>query len=112
MSIGENLKKLRGEKGLKQQDLSRLSGISGGYISKIENGNAEPTYSHIKKLVIALDTTADKLIFDETEKEPSDELKAWLKKAEEHLTRRQIETLKDLIRGWITACTNDNLKEQ
>lgn len=112
MSIGENLKQLRTEKGLKQQDLAKLSGISGGYISRIESGSADPTYGHIKKLVIALDTTADKLIFDESEKEPSDELKVWLKKAEEHLTRRQIETLKDFIRGWITACTNDNLKNQ
>lgn len=112
MSIGENLKRLRREKGLKQQDLAKLSGISGGYISKIESGIADPGYSHIKKLVIALDTTADELIFDETEKEPSDELKGWLRKAEAHLNRRQMETLKDMIRGWITACTNDNLKDQ
>ncbi len=112
MAIGENLRRLRKEKGLQQTELAELAGISNSYISKIEKGTTEPTYTHIKRLVIALETTADKLLFDETEREPSDELKIWVKKAETHLNRRQIETLKDMIRGWITACTNDNLRDQ
>lgn len=110
MAIGENLKRLRKEKGLQQSDLAQLSGISNSYISKIETGNADPTYSHIKRLVIALDTTADKLLFDEGEREPTSELKVWLKKAEETLNEQQMNTLKDMVRGWMTACINDNLR--
>lgn len=110
MPIGENLRKLRKEKGLKQNELGELAGISGAYISKIETENGDPTYSHIKRLVIALDTTADKLLFDEGEREPSVDLQIWLRKAESNLTKKQMETLKDMIRGWITTCINDNLK--
>lgn len=112
MPLGENLRSLRRERGLQQKELGELAGMKGAYISKIELGNADPTYSHIKRLVIALDTTADKLLFDEGEREPSSELRVWLKKAEENLNERQLETLKDMVRGWITACINDNLKAE
>ena len=52
---GSKLQKIRQSKGLTQQQLSTLSGISKGYISKAENGKASnPGYDAVIRLAEAL----------------------------------------------------------
>lgn len=45
----------RYEKDMTQQELSNLSGIDRADISKLENGNANPTIETLKRLAKALD---------------------------------------------------------
>lgn len=47
--------KARNEAGITQAELSRLTGISQGDISKIENGTANPSVKTLKRLAKGLD---------------------------------------------------------
>jgi len=64
MSLGENLRRLRLDRGLTQGDLSNESGVGLGQISKLERNKADPTLSTIYKLMAALDCSADRLLMD------------------------------------------------
>lgn len=48
MNIGENIKRIRKEKGMKQSDIARDMQISQSYISQVENGKTIPTSRFIK----------------------------------------------------------------
>lgn len=48
--LAANLAEARGEQGLTQRDLSKATGIVQGDISKIENGNANPSLSTLIRL--------------------------------------------------------------
>ena len=64
MSLGDNLKRMRIDRGMTQGDLSNKSGVGLGQISKIERNKADPTASTIYKLMGALDCSADRLLLD------------------------------------------------
>ena len=62
-TIGKNIKKLRQEKGISQDKLSKLADISLNTVVKIElDQNPNPTLETIKKLAKALDVSLDDLI--------------------------------------------------
>lgn len=52
--IGKNIKLLRKKKGFTLQELEDLTGLSSGYISKIERSKKSPPYSTVSKLATAL----------------------------------------------------------
>jgi len=56
------LKDLRKRRGLTQQQLSELSGVSQQYISDIETGDVEGSLTVLRKLAKALDVPVTKLI--------------------------------------------------
>ena len=62
--IGKNIKKLRVEKGLKQQELADLLGLSQGSIALIEGDKSKITIDSLILLCQKLDVSADKLLFD------------------------------------------------
>ena len=64
MSLGDNVKRIRIDKGMTQGELSLSSGVGLAQVSKIERGKADPTASTILKLMKALDCSADRLIVD------------------------------------------------
>lgn len=47
----------RREKGITQKDLSDLTGIAQGDISKLENGNANPSVKTLKRIASAMGKT-------------------------------------------------------
>lgn len=55
VKFGENVRKLRMEKGLTQLDLEAATGIDRGDISRIENGRMDIQFSSIVKLAEGLD---------------------------------------------------------
>jgi transcriptional regulator with XRE-family HTH domain len=63
-SFGENLKKARLQKKLKQSDLSKISNIGINTISHIENNTFEPRVGTLKKLAAALEVPLETLIGD------------------------------------------------
>jgi len=68
MTFGERVKSLRNTRKMTQDELAKCSGLGLGQISKIErDDNKEPQLATIKKLMIGLDVTADKLISSEKE---------------------------------------------
>lgn len=66
MALGDNLKRLRKERGLTQGELSELCGIKLAHISKLERSESDPKLTTIEKLIRALDCSADRLLFDKS----------------------------------------------
>jgi transcriptional regulator with XRE-family HTH domain len=52
--VGQNLKRIRQEKGLTQEQLTDLSGFSQQYISGLEQGRRNPTVVTLYELATAL----------------------------------------------------------
>ena len=51
------IREIREKKGLSQEQLSRLSGVSASHIGYIENGEREPTVSVLCRLAKALNVS-------------------------------------------------------
>lgn len=60
--LGNNLKRIRTQKGISQGDISRNLNIDRAYISGVENGKRNPTLSNIEKIAKALGISADELL--------------------------------------------------
>ncbi|MDH5395138.1 MAG: helix-turn-helix domain-containing protein [Gammaproteobacteria bacterium] len=65
MSFGDNVKRLRRDKGLTQQQLADMCDIRMGQISKIERNSTDPKLSTINQIMKALGCTANSLFLDE-----------------------------------------------
>jgi XRE family transcriptional regulator of biofilm formation len=63
--LGGELKRVRTQKGVKQNELSKKVGITAQYLCAIENGRAKnPSVQIMKNLAAALDTTVQELFFN------------------------------------------------
>lgn len=60
--LGNNLKKIRLEKGMSQGDICRASGMDRGYISRVESGQKNPTISNLEKIAKALKISPGELL--------------------------------------------------
>jgi len=61
-SLAKNIKKLRKQKGLSQDRLSKLADVSNNTIIKIESGGIQnPTIKTVQKIAKALNTSLDEL---------------------------------------------------
>jgi len=59
--LGDNLKRIRTEKGVSQADIAKSLGVSRGFVSNIENGKRNPTLSTISRLAEALNVSTEEL---------------------------------------------------
>lgn len=60
--VGRNVKRIRQEKGLTQEQLAELSGFSQQYISGLEQGRRNPTLVSIYELATALGVSHMELV--------------------------------------------------
>lgn len=75
MSLSARVIALRKQKGLTQQGLANAAGIHVQQIERYEAGSAQPTAEALKKLALALHASTDFLLFEESKREPNDDLK-------------------------------------
>ncbi len=75
MDFPKRLTHLRKQKGFTQKTLAEAIQASAIQIHRYETGAAQPTLDVIRRLAVALGTTADELIFDQDERGPDEELK-------------------------------------
>jgi Predicted transcriptional regulators len=62
-SIAQNIKKYRNERGISQDKLSKLSGVTYNTIIKIESGaTSDPRVETLNAIAKALDVTVDNLL--------------------------------------------------
>ncbi|MCX6745389.1 MAG: helix-turn-helix transcriptional regulator [Candidatus Parcubacteria bacterium] len=59
--LGDNIRRIRQEKGMSQGDISRALGMDRGYISRIENGLKNPTLANIEKIANAMGVAVNEL---------------------------------------------------
>jgi transcriptional regulator with XRE-family HTH domain len=71
MNIGNKIRKLRKEKGLTLEDLSKKTGLSLSYISLIERGLKNPSLRALEKIAECLNITPGILLSDKEEEDES-----------------------------------------
>lgn len=64
--VGRNLKFLREERGMSQQSLSVNTGLSRGYLSRLENGVDTVSVDNLEKLAVALSVDIMELLKPES----------------------------------------------
>lgn len=100
MSIGQNIKRLRKDKGWTQGDLAKKAGISLGHVSKIERDDTEIKAGQIYKLMDSLGCSANAILGN------SNEIRSALMMSYERaegLPEEDIKTIIDLIDKYCTA---------
>ncbi len=60
--LGDNIKRIRTEKGMTQGDLCRKLELDRSYMSNVENGNKNPTLATIEKIAKALGVSIEELM--------------------------------------------------
>lgn len=75
MSFPKRLVALRKAKGFTQASLADASGIHVQQIKRYELANAQPSVDALIRLAKTLSVSSDALLFDETERGPSDDLR-------------------------------------
>ena len=65
--IGRNIKRIRQSKKISLEKLARLSGLTKGYLSKIEKSDKAPPFSTLIKLANALDTDVSLLMAEDSD---------------------------------------------
>lgn len=90
MNIGDNIKKLRIEKRLKQLDLAEKSGISRVAIGNYERGDRIPNIEIVRKIATALDVPLNVLL-DGNWEEYTEEIKTdWGTSKSEPIIAKQL----------------------
>jgi transcriptional regulator with XRE-family HTH domain len=57
MDLAHTLRRLRTEGGLTQEDLAHRSGLTVAALARIERGQANPTWTTVRRLADGLETT-------------------------------------------------------
>ena len=60
--LGDNLKRIRTEKGISQGDIARELEVDKSFVSNIENGKTNPTLATIAKIAKAIGVSVDELL--------------------------------------------------
>ena len=60
--LGQNIKKIRTQKGMTQGDICRALDMDRGYMSAIENGKKNITIQQLKRLAQALGVSVEKML--------------------------------------------------
>ncbi len=98
MNLGDNLKLIRKKKGIKQNELAEISGISRPQLSRIERGlQKNPTLETLVTISTALECSIDELVFGE--ENPNIDMK--LLTAIQNLEPNKLETLRELMRSFL-----------
>lgn len=111
MAFAERLTAARKQRELTQQALAERADIHVTQIRRYEAGTSAPTLDALRNLAIALNITTDSLVFDPTERGPSDDLALHLEAIEQldpddqHTIRSLIEAilLRHDTRRWTQA---------
>lgn len=73
MSFSQRLQALRKERGVTQKTLGEMVGVHTTQIQRYESGETQPSLTALRKLAVALNVSADALVFDSEERDPPDD---------------------------------------
>ena len=71
MHFPKQLATIRKERGLTQQQMAETIGIHVSQYKRYEAGTSQPTLDVFRKITLALNVSADELLFDKEERGPS-----------------------------------------
>jgi transcriptional regulator with XRE-family HTH domain len=98
MPFADRLADFRRQRGLTQEGLADLIGITKTQVYRYERGGAQPTLDVIRRLAIALSVTSDELIFEVKERQADDSLLLLLEGVGQ-LDPDEKHVIKELIEG-------------
>jgi len=100
MAFSEHLVEIRKQRGMTQQALADEAGVHVTQLRRYEAGTAQPTADVLRRLAIALRSSADALLFDEDERGPDDDLRLQFEAAS-RLDQAGKEIVKEVVEGII-----------
>lgn len=111
IALAQRLVAIRKQRGMTQQVVADEVGVHVTQLRRYEAGTAQPTADVLRRLAIALRTSADTLLFGEDERGPDEELRLQFEAAcrldpdEKHLVKEVVEgiILKHDARRWFKA---------
>lgn len=98
MAFAKRLAAARKGRGLTQEGLAELAGLTKLQIHRYERGTSQPSLEALKKLAKALSLTIDELVFEDGERQPDQELML-LFEGVSRLTPEEKRLIKELIEG-------------
>lgn len=108
MSIGQNITKRLDELNISQSDLARLAKIKTSTLNGIVLGKTIPRADNVKKIAIALETTTDKILFDDDEINADDELK-WIFAEVNKMQAEKKRIAKDMLKALIVQNKSEEM---
>jgi len=103
--FGDNLKKIRVEKNVSQQELADMISTHSTHISRYERNLAQPSIEVVKKIAEALEVSTDTLIYGTQDEKVKNSLKdnelLNMFTKLQSLSNKQQDTVKDLISAFI-----------
>ena len=100
MLFSKQLAAIRKKRGYTQQALADKIGIHVTQIKRYEGGAARPTLEVFRNIVLALNVSADTMLFDSNERGPDEELRLHFE-AVSKLDPREKSVIKELIEGML-----------
>jgi transcriptional regulator with XRE-family HTH domain len=98
MGFAERLAALRKERGLTQLQLAEKAGLHVVQVRRYETNVSEPSLEAVRKLAIALNASADTLVFDAAERAPGKNLELHFE-AVSQLEPAEQQVVLDVIEG-------------
>lgn len=108
MSVGDNIKKARLNKGLSQDQVAETSGIPLSTYKKYENGSLQPTAGPIRAIAKALAISTDEILLDPDERSVRSELSALFSEVGRMSQAEQAE-IKRAVKGLLLVMHQDKL---
>lgn len=75
VNFPDHLAALRKQKGMTQQQLAEKIGVHVVQLRRYEGGTSQPTLDVIRAMAVALEISADELLFDKDERGPDETMK-------------------------------------
>ena len=98
MSFPERLSILRKELGFTQQQMADKIGMHVSQLKRYESGTSQPTIDVFRRIALALNVSADMLLFEPDERGPEDRLKLQFE-AVSKLDDKEREAVETMITG-------------
>jgi transcriptional regulator with XRE-family HTH domain len=98
MSFPQRLAALRKDSGFTQQQMADKIGMHVSQLKRYESGSSQPTIEVFKRIALALNVSADMLLFEEGERGPDERMKLQFE-ALSHLDEHEREAVQTVIAG-------------
>lgn len=98
MSFPERLSALRKERGYTQQQMADKIGMHVSQLKRYESSASQPTIEVFRRIALALNVSADMLLFETGEREPDERLKLQFE-AVSKLDEKEREAVETMIAG-------------
>ena len=106
--IGDNIRRIRKNAGMSQQDLAERCGISKSQLSRLESGEQKnPTIQTIIPIATAVGVSLDEIVFGE-----STETMTYLSKALDEMPDEDKAAIRKLIKGWMLISHSEKMNKE